>query len=357
MDHFDGRRFFNPHAMMPTAMRAPREMLAHTPGGSHRVRSILKWQLGDRPQWPSWISDPEPEGNPHDEPAPGTVAVTLIGHASFLLRIGRAGLPPFTVITDPIFSDRCSPFTRLGPRRRRAPGRTLAELPRIDLVLVSHCHYDHLDLPSLRAIEARDAPAVITLIGNARHIRKAGMRRIVERDWWEGVTLDGLHISAAPARHGSARTPFDRNRALWGSFMIRADVDAPAIPSIFFAGDSADGQHWHWIRTRFGAPDLALLPVGAYDPRALMRNVHVNPEEAVGAFLTLGARQAVPMHYGTFQLTDEPIDEPLERTLAACVAADIDPARFAPLPFGSTRIFDFPRTVAVPAEAQERKTA
>jgi len=300
-NHFDGNRFFNPPGILPAPPTAPSPPRKR--GG--RARTILQWQLGERPRWPAWVVDPVPGGSPRADPAPGEITVTFIGHATFL--------------------------------------------PRIDLVLVSHCHYDHLDLPSLRAIRRRDNPAIITLPGNARHIRKAGLRRVVERDWWQNVTLEGLRITATPARHGSARTPFDHNRALWGGFMVQAEGGTRATPAIFFAGDSGHGQHWRWIRNRLSAPDLALLPVGAYEPRALMRAVHVNPEESVEAFQTLGASWAVPMHYGTFQLTDEPMDEPLARTRAACLAAGIDPARFAALGFGETRGFTFPAT-AITAE-------
>ncbi|MDT8870656.1 MBL fold metallo-hydrolase [Komagataeibacter rhaeticus] len=191
------------------------------------------------------------------------MAVTFIGHSTFLIRLPRADGTAVTILTDPIFSKRCSPFSFIGPKRVRAPGRRLADLPKVDIVLVSHAHYDHMDLPSLRALARRgDDPLVVTPLENARFMRGTGLKRIMELDWWQGVDADGMHVTCTPARHGAARTPFDRNRSLWGGFMLRDG----AGHRLFFAGDTADGRHWGLIRDRLGAPDLALLPIGAYAP-------------------------------------------------------------------------------------------
>ncbi|GBQ29107.1 MBL fold metallo-hydrolase [Gluconacetobacter sacchari] len=326
-DHCDGRRFFNPAAILPAAAGARQ-------GG---LGEILRWQRRRR-GLPAWSVPPvaTPTGDPYALPAPGTVHVTFIGHSTFLLRLPRADGTALTVLTDPIFSDRCSPVRWAGPRRVLPPGRSLDALPRVDLVLVSHCHYDHLDLPSLAALARRDAPAVVTAPGNARHIRKAGLHTIVECDWWQGHDIGALRVTSTPARHGSARTPFDANRALWCGFDIRPTGDGPA-PSVFFAGDSGHGRHWAQIRARLGAPDIALLPVGAYDPRFLMEPVHITPEEAVSAMIDLEAGQAVGMHYGTFRLTDEPYDEPLRRLAAARAAAGLAADRFVGLGHGECR--------------------
>ncbi|MBB2201475.1 MBL fold metallo-hydrolase [Gluconacetobacter tumulisoli] len=340
-DHCDGRRFFNPATIAPPAT-GPRRP---------RVLSILRWQWERRriQAWPATLDNPPPAGDPHALPAPGHKRITFIGHSTFLLRLPCADGSTLTVLTDPVFSERCSPVRWAGPRRVRPPGRTIADLPRIDLVLVSHCHYDHMDLPSLARLGHRDAPVVITPPGNARHLRKAGLGHaglgnIIELDWWEEAQVGQARITCTPARHGSARTPFDRNRALWGGFALRTDASPESAgeadgPNLFFAGDSGHGRHWRQIRDRLGAPDIALLPVGAYDPRILMEAVHTTPEESVQAMLDLGAARAVGMHFGTFRLTDEPIDEPLRRLAAACAAAGLEADRFTSLNHGECRDF------------------
>jgi L-ascorbate metabolism protein UlaG (beta-lactamase superfamily) len=310
-DHYDGRHFFNPGHSRPTRGLLP----------------VLRWQTQKRKRiaWPTRVLDldyaPPPATVAHD-----SVAITFINHASFLIR-----LPGAVVLTDPIFSERCSPVSWAGPRRARAPGVALADLPRPDVVLLSHNHYDHMDFPTLRAIQARDAPKFITTLGNARTLARLGIQA-TELDWWQDVTSGALRITATPARHFSARTPRDRNRTLWGGFMISVGAGM-----VLFAGDSGAGSHWADIKTRLGEPAVALLPIGAYEPRWFMAPVHMNPEEAVQAHLALGARQSVGMHFGTFQLTDEAIDAPLLALEVARQQANIN--TFDTLGFGETRTY------------------
>lgn len=316
-DHCDGTRFHNP--------ANPAD--ASPPQSARSLLPILRWRLGGtRSPWPDRVIDPPPTGNPLDSPPDGMIGLTFIGHASFLLRMG--GL---TILTDPIFSERCSPVSWAGPKRARAPGRRLDELPPIDLVLVSHNHYDHLDLPSLRAIVARDRPAFVTPLGNRRLLLESGAALITELDWWQSHRIGDTTITATPARHFSARTPFDARMALWSGFMI----EQPGA-RVLFAGDSGDGPHWSTIGDRLGAPDLALLPIGAYDPRTLMAAVHMNPEEAVGAHRSLGAHRSVGMHFGTFQLTDEAIDEPPMRLAAELARTGLAADAFTTLGAGDT---------------------
>lgn len=312
-DHFDGRQFFN-----PGSNRRPRRLL-----------QVLRWRFqGERSPWPIHVENP-PYPPPPTTVAPNGVAITFINHASFLIRFPNA-----VVLTDPIFSDRCSPVAWAGPRRHRAPGIALDDLPRPDIVLLSHNHYDHMDFPTLRALQTRHAPRFITLLGNARILARLGIAA-AELDWWDHLTAGPLRITATPARHFSARTPFDGNRALWGGFMISADAGM-----ILFAGDSAAGSHWVDIRARLGDADIALLPIGAYEPRWFMAAAHMNPAEAVQAHLALRVRQSVGMHFGTFQLTDEAIDAPLHALAAA--RRKVAPAAdsFTTLGFGETRLFD-----------------
>ncbi|GAB6967586.1 MBL fold metallo-hydrolase [Komagataeibacter kakiaceti JCM 25156] len=324
-DHTDGVRFFNPPAICPET----------APPGRMRWRTILKWQwTRPRSDWPDRIENPTPTGDPHAMPARDTAQVTFIGHSTFLIRLPRPDGTVLSVLTDPVFSQRCSPLPFMGPKRVRAPGRALADLPPVDVVLISHAHYDHMDLPSLRALARRgDDPLVVVPLENARFLRRTGLRRIMELDWWQAVGTTGLQVTCTPARHGAARTPFDRNKSLWGGFMLRDT----AGHQLFFAGDTAHGRHWSLIRARLGAPDIALLPIGAYAPRALMAGVHTTPEEALSGLRELGARQGIGMHFGTFRLTDEPMDEPVQRLRAAVREAGLTPRRMDVMAHGECR--------------------
>jgi L-ascorbate metabolism protein UlaG (beta-lactamase superfamily) len=324
-DHYDGRHFFNPGPSRP----------------ARGLLQVLRWRLRGpkRAVWPSSVP------NPLFPPPPGTVgpdsaAITFIGHASFLIR-----LPGVLVLTDPVFSERCSPVSWAGPRRVRPPGIALADLPRPDVVLLSHNHYDHMDLPTLRAIQARYAPRFITTLGNARALAKQGIVA-TELDWWQDAVAGALRVTATPARHFAARTPFDRNRTLWAGFMLSVGAG-----TVLFAGDSGAGPHWGDIRARLGAPDVALLPIGAYEPRWFMAPVHMDPAEAMEAHQTLGARQSVGMHFGTFQLTDEAIDAPVLALEAAAQAAGVD--TFATLGFGETGVYGLRRRALAPVRASQ----
>jgi L-ascorbate metabolism protein UlaG (beta-lactamase superfamily) len=313
-DHYDGQRFFNPGV----------------PPSSRGLLEVLRWRLrGERTAWPKGLSNhpPHPPPPPNTVPA-GSTAITFINHASFLIRC-----PGALVLTDPIFSERCSPVAWAGPRRVRPPGIALRDLPRPDIVLLSHNHYDHMDLPSLREIQRRHAPGFVTTLGNAPALRHLGIVS-TELDWWQHVTVRGLRVTATPARHFSARTPFDRNRTLWAGFMIQTDEG-----QILFAGDSGMGSHWRDIRARLGPPGIALLPVGAYEPRWFMAAAHMNPAEAVQAHHDLGAHRSVGMHFGTFQLTDEAIDAPLQALTEARDAAGLQEEHFTTQGFGETRIY------------------
>ncbi len=311
-DHFDGQHFFNPD---PAA--APRGF-----------GQVLRWRMeSKRATWPTHVANgtyPPPPGSV----APGQIAVTFINHAPFLLT-----LPGAVVLTDPIFSERCSPVQWVGPKRVRAPGIALHDLPRPDVVLLSHNHYDHMDLPSLREIARRHAPRFVTTLGNAAALAAIGIKA-AELDWWQSIELGGLQVIATPARHFSARTPFDRNRTLWAGFMLRA-----AGRQLLFAGDSGAGPHWGKIRQRLGAPGVALLPIGAYEPRWFMAPVHMDPAEAVDAHVALGASQSVGMHFGTFQLTDEAIDAPEQALAAALREQSIPDQAFVTHGFGETRVY------------------
>jgi L-ascorbate metabolism protein UlaG (beta-lactamase superfamily) len=253
-------------------------------------------------------------------------AITFIGHATFLIQT-----PAGNLLTDPMYSQRASPLTWIGPRRVRQPAVAFEDLPHVSTVLLSHNHYDHCDLATLRAIAKRFNPVVVTPLGNADLVRSAGIRRVEELGWWQHAATGALPIMLTPAQHFSARTPFDRNRALWGGFIVAVEK-----LRIFFAGDTAYAPFFREIRHRCGPIDLALLPIGAYEPRWFMRAVHMNPAEAVEAHIDLDAAESIAMHFGTFQLTTEGLDAPLRALDDARRMKGIAASRFRALEFGES---------------------
>ena len=223
--------------------------------------------------------------------------ITWIGHASFLVQLGRQ-----RVLLDPVFSERIGwLYPRHGP-----PGLTADQLPTIDVVCVSHNHYDHLDLPSIEALPR--TATVIVPAGLGHIFVKREFARVVELEWWEGATIGGLRVTLVPACHWSKRRMFDTNRTLWGGFVLEDDEY-----SVYFAGDTAWFDGFAEIGRRFPGLDAALIPIGGYDPAWFMEHNHLNPEQAGRAFLDCGARTMIPMHWGCFALSDEPLSEPVER--------------------------------------------
>jgi L-ascorbate metabolism protein UlaG (beta-lactamase superfamily) len=305
-DHFDGRRFVNPTGVTGQPFSAVPRML-----------------LEPRTPWPARVDQPS---RPPPRLDGAAAVVTFIGHATFLIQTAAG-----TILTDPIYSQRAGPRNVFGPRRVRQPAVLFDELPPISAVLLSHNHYDHCDLRTLRMLAKRFDPIVVTPLGNSTLVRSAGVRRVEELDWWQEANASALLITLTPAQHFSARSPLDRNRALWGGFML-----ALRGARIFFAGDTAYAPFFRDIRQRLGPIDLALLPIGAYEPRWFMQAVHMNPAEAVQAHLDLEASESVGMHFGTFQMTTEGIDEPLRALEDALRARNIPQSRFRTLDFGES---------------------
>jgi L-ascorbate metabolism protein UlaG (beta-lactamase superfamily) len=304
--HFDGTRFFNPDGVPAQPFSAVPRLL-----------------LEPRAPWPRPVE--EPQRRP-PERAGAAGVVTFIGHATFLIQTGAGN-----ILTDPMYSERAGPLNLLGPRRVRQPAVRFDDLPPIATVLLSHNHYDHCDLRTIAMLAERFDPVVVTPLGNAGLVRSSGIRRVEELDWWEDTALSELRITLTPAQHFSARGPLDRDRALWGGFLLAVDG-----ARVFFAGDTAYAPFFRDIRRRLGPIDLALLPIGAYEPRWFMRAVHMNPAEAVQAHLDLEAAATVGMHYGTFRLTSEGIDDPLTALDQARRAAGVAATRFRALPFGES---------------------
>jgi L-ascorbate metabolism protein UlaG (beta-lactamase superfamily) len=286
-DHFNGKTFFQDHHA--TAIRR---------------RDFWRWRLTTRSTpWPRTIAlAPQP---PAPEAKLDDVVVTWIGHASFLVRTTRLNF-----LIDPVFSERASPVTWAGPQRAHPPGTALADLPPIDVVLLSHDHYDHFDLATVSALSARHDPLFITPLRHADLLAKARAPRSAELDWWQSHALadrDRVSFTLTPSKHWSNRFGTPRNHRLWGGFMITVGPKR-----IWFVGDSGyDAALFRRVRERCGPPDLALIPIGAYEPRWFMAPMHMNPEEAVRTHRDIGARRSIAMHWGTFQLTDEGRDDPV----------------------------------------------
>ncbi|WP_137930392.1 MBL fold metallo-hydrolase [Mesorhizobium comanense] len=298
-DHFDGTLFFNPGGRMPG-----------------RFTDLLKWQFnGQRSKWPATSPSPFPQARPAARIEGSGLIVTMVGHATLLIQ--TAGL---NILTDPLWSQRASPFSFAGPRRVNTAGIAFEDLPPIDLVLVSHNHYDHLDLATLRRLKAVHDPLVITPLGNDAIIAAAipGMR-LSAHDWGDRVeTGNGVAIHVEPAHHWSARGARDRRMALWAGFVIETPGG-----KFYFAGDTGfhDGINYRLMAQKHGGFRFAILPIGAYEPSWFMAPQHQNPEEAVQGMKLANATFAAGCHWGTFQLTDEPIDEPA-RKLAEALAAE-----------------------------------
>jgi len=306
-DHFDGRVFRNPR--------------------KHVDRSwadVLRWKMNARPV-------PWPESLPliPIEPARGPLAATAVGHASLVVDLGGTVL-----LTDPVWSERVSPVSWAGPKRVQPPGVGFGQLPRIDAILLSHDHYDHCDLPTLRRLAAGGVRRVITPLANGDLLREAGFpaAAIVELDWWQQTELpNGVMVTLTPAQHWSNRVSGPRNGRLWGGFFVRSPDR-----SFFFAGDTAANDRlFSEIRSRLGNPDLAALPIGAYEPRWFMSGQHCTPAEAVAIHRLLGAGSSIGMHWGTFQLTDEGRDDPAHALAQALSEHGLENNAFRAMEAGS----------------------
>lgn len=318
-DHFDGKHFSAPE---------PRE--------DKSFLTVLKWRLTEhRAKWPSVVAM-----KTYDTP-PATVAgdairASFVNHATFLLQ--TQGL---NILTDPIWSERASPLSWWGPKRVHPPGIKWDQLPRIDVVIISHSHYDHFDLPTVKKLVARDNPLFVVPLGIDTLIERAvPSARTQALDWGQNTRISNkVAIYAEPSQHWSARSPWDRNETLWASYVI--DTSAGKI---YFAGDTAygSGKVFKTIGEKYGPLRLALIPIGAYEPRWFMQGSHANPHEAVEIFRDLKAQQALGMHYGTFQLTDEAIDQPVKDLAVALDAAKIAPEKFQALAPGEVFLQDRP---------------
>ncbi|MBR0557696.1 MBL fold metallo-hydrolase [Ciceribacter sp. L1K23] len=320
-DHFNGTHFFNPGGEEP---RGPFD--------------LLRWKFGgDSKDWPDTYPSPFPSAFPETRLDGGRLVVTMVGHASMLIQAGN-----LNILTDPVWSERASPVTFAGPKRVNPPGIAMADLPPIDIVIVTHNHYDHLDLATLYTLQSRDRPHFITPLGNDTIIRaEVPDARITAVDWADRIEIaPGVAIHCEPCHHWSARGLGDRRMALWAAFVI----ETPA-GKIYHIGDTgfAEGKHYAAAREKHGGFRLAILPVGAYEPRWFMKGQHQNPEEAVEGFRLAGAAYAIGHHWGTVKLTDEAIDEPVIALNKALDERGIARDRFRPMRPGE--VFEVPPAI------------
>ena len=304
-DHFNGTFFYNPEP--------------HTP---YTSGNLIDWcrdrfYKGDYPVVEERRFTPQPakavDGRNWE--------ATLVNHSTFLLRM--AGM---NILTDPVWSDYTSPVQGFGPKRCRPVGITWEELPRIDICLLSHDHYDHFDVATLQRLRERDNPLFIVPLGLKSLLEyHCGSCRVEEHDWWGTLSVGKLRITLTPARHWSSRyrTQDSRNRSLWCGFWL----ESPGGPKVYFAGDSARSTCFERIRKRLGAPHVAILPIGQYRPGWIRQN-HTSPADAVEAFLTLRARMGIACHFGTWQLANEGYQDTLDDLADALRANGVDPALF-----------------------------
>jgi len=301
----------------------------------HGFGHFLKWMVTRRNRPPVGNAPRlAPTTTAIDGPDDHRLSITWIGHSTFLIRAG--GL---SVLTDPIWSERASPVAFAGPRRHTAPGVPFDELPQIDAVFMSHDHYDHLDDTTIRRLITRfPRTKWITTLGVGAFFRERGATDVTELDWWQDAGFDGISAVCTPAQHFSGRYPWNRNATLWCGWTIGLGAYR-----VFFAGDTALHPEFADIARRSGPLNVAILPIGAYDPRWFMKAVHMNPEDAVAAYSGIAGVPGndecvfIPSHWGTFRLTDEPLDEPPRRLNRAWTEAALPKDYLHVLSPGETR--------------------
>ncbi len=306
-DHFNGRKFHN------------------LPPRSHGLLALLRWlfnrQRGSWKETRQFNYGPRPPARvPIPGDAPDALRITFVNHSTFLIQCFGVNL-----LTDPIWSERASPVEFAGPRRMHPPGIRFQDLPKIDVVLLSHDHYDHFDVPTLRSLHKEHSPAFYTGLGNVRRLHHIGIHNAVELDWWDSAEIaGGLRLVCTPAQHFSGRTPFDRDTTLWCSFMIEPPDGYSDSGAIYFAADTGFGPHFKQIAERFPDIRASIIPIGAYRPEWFMGEVHCSPSEALEAHRILHSPYSVGCHFGTFPLADDGEAEPREQIEAALKARPIE---------------------------------
>jgi L-ascorbate metabolism protein UlaG (beta-lactamase superfamily) len=312
-DHFDGKKFINPGGVQAKGFR-----------------EVLKWAL-NRKRGP-WTEEKKFSYGPKPEARVDRgIKITFVNHSTFLIQTN--GL---NILTDPVWSERTSPFSFIGPKRKRKPGIKFEELPVIDLILLTHNHYDHLDVDTVRKIYNEHHPKIITPLGVKQFLQQNGISGTGDLDWWDEYEVNNeIKIQATPAQHFSARGAFDRDATLWCGYVIKRQEG-----NIYFVGDTGYNDNtFQEIGARCSPIDVALIPIGAYKPNWFMSPIHCSPEEAVKIHIDLKSRQSIAMHYGTFPLADEGGEEPVNDLKEALQKNTIPLDKFIALKEGEGKIF------------------
>jgi len=282
----------------------------------------------ERATWPEWV-ETTADQTPVERVPSGEPRITFVNHATFLIQVNG-----FNILTDPVFSERTSPVSFAGPKRVHAPGISLANLPKIDVIIISHDHYDHLDLKTIKALSTRDKPKIYVGLGVGH--RLASFENIHELDWWDSAHVaDDFTLWFLDVQHFSGRTLTDRNSTLWGGFLLNV-----GDKKIYFGGGSGYGDHYKRTYQHFGPVDVALLPIGAYAPRQMFKPVHLDPFEAVQAHIDLHAALSIGMHHGTFQISAEQRNEPRILLEEAKRDAHLAPSEFITLAVGQPFVLE-----------------
>lgn len=282
-DHFNGEVFFNKGKGSPKGFG-----------------DLLKWQFSrdDKP-WKKITSIPKGD-TPPERAGMGELRVTFINHSTVLLQFDS-----INILTDPVWSNRVSPVSFAGPIRYMPPGLILEQLPHIDMILLSHNHYDHMDIATLQLLEAKYNPLILVPLGNKDFLNEQGMKNVIEMDWWNIHNVFDTEFHLVPASHFSGRGLSDRNKSLWGGFVFKSKGGY-----IYFAGDSGMGSHFEEIGKKFGQMRFSMIPIGAYKPEWFMADVHISPKEAVEVHQLVNSKLSMAIHFGTFALADDGQNEP-----------------------------------------------
>lgn len=313
-EHFNGKRFVNP--TLQTQFKPT-------------FYNFIKMMSHKRAKWPKHV---ENKGTPQlNHPLTNNdFAITFINHATFLIQTEQ-----INILTDPVWSKRASPVSWAGPKRVRKPGVDLDNLPKIDLILISHNHYDHLDKKTLKKIATKHSPIILVPIGEKKRLKSWGIKHITELNWWDQQTISPIvQITFTPSQHASARSIFNRDKTLWGSYFIKIQNR-----TIYYGADSGYSPHFSEISKRLSPPDVAILSIGAYLPQFFMQPIHTSPAEAVLAHKDLRAKQSIAMHYGTFQMSAEAMDQPIIDLQKARKNEGITPQEFITLHEGETKLY------------------
>lgn len=287
------------------------------------IFDLLKWKIGALSESTPWPDDiKSTQFSPFAQRSVKPI-ITVISHASVLIQVDN-----LNILTDPHYSLSASPVQFAGPKRVVKPAIAFDDLPVIDMVLISHNHYDHLDLETLKRLNDRDAPKFVAGLKTKAFLEDNGIENAIDLDWWQNITTNKTKVTFVPSQHWSARGIFDKREMLWGGFYIEN------THKIYFAGDTGYGKFFKLIKDKLGSPDLALIPIGAYAPRWFMKDAHLNPKDSLQAFNDLESKKMIGIHFGTFKLTDEGYSEPIETLNEEIKKSKIDPLKIIIPTFG-----------------------